>query len=223
MVFVADDLGAWLVGLLADAGRRKLIALVLGSDQERALRKAAAGAVQDTAAEMNLSAEQARQFAVVIRKAFREPVPDARLAGSVTMLEGLQAGIARQLAVLDDAGRTGAGQSSAEVLGVPGAVLAEKLTGHLVREIMLRGSGGGPLTPLADQLNHDLTHLQGQRIEDMLARLVALGIAAPTPSADAGGLAREVGPAAGWGGAGQRGRSAAAGGACGDQRAGGAG
>ena len=204
MVFVADDLGAWLVGLLADAGRKKLTALVLGSDQERALRKAAADAVQDTAAEMNLSAEQARQFAAVIRKAFRKPVPDARLAGSVTMLEGLQAGIARQLPVLD-ADRTGAGQSPAEVLGVPGAVLVEKLSGHLVREIMLRGSGGGPLTPLANQLNHDLTHLQGQRIEDTLARLiegmlawlVALGIAASAPSADAGGPARGVGPATG--------------------------
>ena len=95
MVFVADDLGAWLVGLLADAGRKKLTALVLGSDQERALRKAAADAVQDTAAEMNLSAEQARQLAMVIRKAFRKPVQDAPLAGSVTMLEVLQAGIAR--------------------------------------------------------------------------------------------------------------------------------
>ena len=80
---------------------------------------------------------------------------------------------------------------------MPGDVLVEKLCGHLVREIMLRGSGGGPLTPLAEQLNHDLTHLQGQRIEDMLARLVALGITAPTPSADAGGPARDVGPATG--------------------------
>jgi hypothetical protein len=43
-------------------------------------------------------------------------------------------------------------------------VLAEKLTGYLVREIMFRGSGGGPLTPLAEQLNHDLTHLRGQRV-----------------------------------------------------------
>jgi hypothetical protein len=47
VVFVADDLGAWLVGLLADAGRKKLTALVLGGDQERALRKAAVAAVQD--------------------------------------------------------------------------------------------------------------------------------------------------------------------------------
>src|SRR5712672_366333 len=27
----------------------------------------------------------------------------------------------------------------------------------LVREIIVRGSGGGPLTPLADQFNHELT------------------------------------------------------------------
>lgn len=197
MVFVADDLGAWLVGLLADAGRKKLTALVLGSDQERALRKAATAAVQDTAAEMNLSAEQARQVAMVISEVFREPVQDASLARSVTMLEVLQAGIARQLAMPDNAGRAAAGQPSAEVLGVPGVVLAEKLTGHLVREIMLCGSGGGPLTPLADQLNHDLTHLQGQRIEGMLARLVALGITAPTLSADVGGPASDVRPATG--------------------------
>jgi hypothetical protein len=197
VVVIADDLAAWLVGRLADAGSKKLTALVLGGDQQRALRKAATDAVQDTAAEMNLSAEQARQFAAVIRKAFRKPVQHAAPAGSVTLLEVLQAAIEGPLAVLDDAGRTGTGQSSAEVLGVPGAVLAEKLTGHLVREIVLCGSGGGPLTPLADQLNHDLTHLQGQRIEDMLARLVALGITAPAPSAAAGGPARDVGPAAG--------------------------
>ena len=102
----------------------------------------------------------------------------APLAAVVTLTEGLQAGIAGQLAVLDDSSLTGTGQSSAEVLGVPGTVLADRLTGHLVRQIMLRGSRGGPLKPLADQLNHDLTHLQvrrvevqGQRVESMLARL----------------------------------------------------
>jgi hypothetical protein len=195
VVFVADDLGAWLVALLADAGRKKLTALVIGSDQQRALRKAAADAVQDTAAEMNLSAENARRLAMLIRKAFRKPVQDAPLAGSVTMLEVLQAGVVRQLAVPDDAGRAAAGQLPVQVLGIPGAVLAEKLTGHLVREIMLRGSGGGPLTPLADQLNHDLTHLQGQRVEGMLARLVALVMTASASSADAEGLARDVGSA----------------------------
>jgi hypothetical protein len=33
---VLNDLAAWLVGLLANAGRKKLTALVLGSEQERA-------------------------------------------------------------------------------------------------------------------------------------------------------------------------------------------
>ena len=172
MVFVADALGGWLVEQLADAGRKKLTELVLGSEQERALRRAADAAVWATAEEMSPSGgEQAGQVAMVISEVFRDPVPDAPLAGPVMLLEGLQAGIAGQLAVLDDAGLTGTGQSSADVLGVPGTVLADRLTGHLVREIIVRGSGGGPLTPLADQFNHELTRLQGQRIEGMLARL----------------------------------------------------
>jgi Tetratricopeptide repeat len=172
VVFVADDLGAWLVGLLADAGRKKLTTLVLGSDQERAVRQAAAAAVQLTARELDRTGgERARQLAMVITEVFGEPVPDGPLTGQATLLEGLQAGIAQKLAPLDDPGLTGTGQSSAELLGVPGAVLAERLAGHLVREVMLRGSRGGPLAPLAGQLNHDVTHLQGQRLEGMLARL----------------------------------------------------
>ena len=169
MVFVADALGGWLVGQLADAGRRKLTELVLGSEQERALRRAADVAVWATAEEMSPSGGE--QAAMVISEVFRDPVPAAPLAGPVMLLEGLQAGIAGQLAVLDDAELTGTGQSSADVLGVPGTVLADRLTGHLVREIIVRGSGGGPLAPLADQFNHELTRLQGQRIEGMLARL----------------------------------------------------
>ncbi len=71
----------------------------------------------------------------------------------------------------------------------------EHVTSHLVQEIVVRGSGGGPLTPLADQLNHDLTHLQGQRVEGMLARLVALvATTTPTSVADAVSLGREVEP-----------------------------
>ena len=169
MVFVADAFGVWLVEQLADAGRKKLTELMLGSEQERALRRAADAAVWATAEEMSPSgAERAGQVAMVISEVFRDPVPDAPLAGPVMLLEGLQAGIAGQLAVLDDAELTGTGQSSADVLGVPGAVLADRLTGHLVSEIIVRGSGGGPLTPLADQLNHELTRLQ---IGGMLARL----------------------------------------------------
>ena len=95
-------------------------------------------------------------------------MPSAPPAKHWTVLDTLQAGIAGQLAVLDDAGLTGTGQSSADVLGVPGTVLADKLTGHLVREIIVRGSGGGPLTPLADQFNHELTRLE---IKGLFARL----------------------------------------------------
>jgi hypothetical protein len=158
VVFVADDLLAWLVGLLADAGRKKLVTLALGSDQQRALRQAATAAIQATADEMSPSdTERAVQVAMVISEVFREPMPGGLLVVPGTLLEALQAGMAGQLAVLDDTGLTGTGRSSADVLGVPGGVLAEKLAGHLMQEIIRRGSGGGPLTPLASQLNHDLT------------------------------------------------------------------
>ena len=108
---------------------------------------------------------------MVVSQVFGEPVPEVPLAGQATVLEALQAGIAGQLAVLDNASLTGTGQSSADVLEVPGAVLAEKLTGHLLREIVVRGSRGGPLVPLASQLNDDVTHLQGQRVEGVVDRL----------------------------------------------------
>jgi len=171
VVFVADDLGAWLVGLLADAGRKKLTALVLGSDQERALRQAATAAVQLTAHELHPhGGEQADELAMVVSQVFSQPMPDA-LAMQAMLLEALQAGVAAQLAVLDDAGLTGTGQSSADVLGVLPTVVTDSLFSHLLREIQNRGARGGPLTALADQLNHDMTHLQNQRIEDILRRL----------------------------------------------------
>ena len=187
MVFVADDLAAWLVALLADAGRKKLTTLVLGTEQERALRQAATTAIRLTATQFASGAHQVDQLAMVVGEVFREPKPDVALAGQATLLQALQAGIAANLAVLDDASLTGTGWSSAEVLGVAGGVLAETLAGHLVREIMFRGSGGGPLAPLADQLNHDVTHLQGQRIEGVLAHLAvqvkALAQAVSPPAA----------------------------------------
>jgi hypothetical protein len=173
MVFVADDLAAWLIFILADAGRKKLTSLVLGDDQKRALRSAATAAVHHTAEEQYPDdAERAGQLAMVVSQVFGEPVPGAPLAGETTVLQVLQAGIVAQLAVLDDASLTGTGQSSAELLGVPGTVVAAKLAGHLLREIVVRGSRGGPLEPLANQLNHDVTHLQGQRLEGMLGPLV---------------------------------------------------
>jgi len=53
VVFVADDLGTWLVGPPADARRQKLIKFVLGTDQERELRRAATAAVKLTARELS--------------------------------------------------------------------------------------------------------------------------------------------------------------------------
>jgi tetratricopeptide (TPR) repeat protein len=194
MVFVADDLASWLIGLLADAGRRKLTALILGSDQERALRSAAAAAVRLTAGELRHGdPEQAEQVARVISEGFRAPMSAGALAGQQTMLGALRASVAGQLAVLDEAALTGAGQSPVSVLGVPAAVIAEKLAGHLVREIVSRAARGGPLVPLAAQLNDDVTHLQGQQVHgelrelrgvvlDALARLEAAR-AAPSPVA----------------------------------------
>ena len=172
MVFVVDDLVAWLVGLFADAGRMRLTAWVLGSDQERELRSAAAAAVQLTAAELRPEGgEQAEQLARVVGEVLGGPMPEAPLAEHGTLLEALQAGIARQLAPLDDPDLTEMGKSSAEVLGVQAAALADALFGHLVREIVVRGARGSPLAPLAAQLNSDMTHLQGQRLERMFGRL----------------------------------------------------
>jgi tetratricopeptide (TPR) repeat protein len=172
MAFVADNLGAWLIGLLADRGRRRLTTVVLGTDQERALRQAATVAVQLTASELSSGdAEQMAQLAMVVSQVFGEPVPAAPLAGQGTVLEALQAGIAARLAVLDDASLTGTGQSSADVLGVPGNVVADTLTGHLLREIVSRGSCGGPLEPLANQLSHDKAYLLAERVEGKVDRL----------------------------------------------------
>ena len=108
---------------------------------------------------------------MVVSQGFGEPVTSAPLAGHATVLEALQAGIAGQMSVLDDASLTGTGRSSADVLGVPSSVLAQTLTGHLLREIVIRGARSGPLFPLASQLNDDVTHLQGQRIEVRFGQL----------------------------------------------------
>jgi tetratricopeptide (TPR) repeat protein len=172
MSFVADDLAAWLIGVLADAGRKKLLALALGTEQERALRQAATAAVWRVAGEVRpQGGAQAEELAIVVSEIFSDPVPDALTRVQATMLEALRAGIAGQLAVLDDASMTGTGQSSAEILELSPVMLAERLTGHLVREIVVRGARGGPLEPLAAQLNHDVTHLQGRRLEGMVGQL----------------------------------------------------
>ena len=122
-----------------------------------------------------------------INKAFRRRDPVPLPPGQLTVLEALQAGIAVQLSVLDETG-----QSAVSLPGVPVSEVAAKLTGHLVREIQIRGSRGGPLADLADQLNHDLTHLQGQRLEGMLAQVLDWlehGLARSRRCGGAGGMA----------------------------------
>jgi len=114
-VFVVDDLLGWLVGLAADAGRKKLVTLVLGSDQERALRQATVAAVKATAAQLAPSGDQAEHLAMAVGEAFRG-APKVALAGQATLLEALQAGIAAQMAVLDDPAATGTGQSAMGLL-----------------------------------------------------------------------------------------------------------
>ena len=110
---------------------------------------------------------------MIISEVFGIAMPDALPAGRATLLDALQAGIAAQLALLGDPGLTDTGRSSADVLGISVTVLAEKLTSHIVREIVVRGAGGGPLQPLAAQLNHDVTHLQGRRLEAMFGQLAS--------------------------------------------------
>ena len=98
MVFVADDLVAWLIGRLADAGFKKLTTLVRGTDQQRALRQAAEAAVERTVELLApAGGEQAEQMATALGKVFRDPAPDAAVAGQATLLEALQAGIAGQI------------------------------------------------------------------------------------------------------------------------------
>ncbi len=179
MVSLADDLVAWLLGRVADAGLKQLAKRLRGKDRQGALLAAAEAAVQATAGELRPEGgDRAMQLAMVIDQVFKEPLPHSPTTGDQTLLESIRAGISNQLAPLADPNLTGVGSSSAELLEVPTDELAEKLSSHLVRQILDRGTHGGPLTDLADQLNHDATrllgqatYLQGQRIEDMVLRL----------------------------------------------------
>jgi hypothetical protein len=84
VVFVADDLASWLVGLIADAGRKRLTTALFGTDQERALRSAATAAVQLTASDLRPDDdEQAEQAAASVPPGL--PVSPVRLGpGNLT-------------------------------------------------------------------------------------------------------------------------------------------
>jgi hypothetical protein len=178
MVFIADAFGGWLLGHLADAGRKRLGTWLLGSEQERALQQAATAAILATARQFRPEpaasddAQGADHLARVVDHVFqRAPTPAESLADHMTLLQGLQAGVAARLAVLGDADITGRGQSSAELLSISVPALSDLLTGQLLHQIKVRGAAGGPLTSLAGQLNHDVTHLLSQQHTAGLARL----------------------------------------------------
>jgi hypothetical protein len=175
VAFVADDLGAWLVGVIADAGRKKLVEFVVGTEQERALRQVATAAVELTAQDLRPEGGQrAEDLARVISQVFNTPLPEMAVSNERTLLEGLQSGVAAQLAPLSDSELTGIGVSSADLLEVPTGVIADKLTEYLLREIVGRGVRGGPLEPLSNRFNHDRTYLQGLRIEGELLKVLDL-------------------------------------------------
>ncbi len=169
-----EALGSWLLGQFADAARKRLGVGLLGGEQERALRAAGHAAIMRAARELRpgASGEAAEHMARVMNEVFQVSVPAARSAEHATLLQALQAGNTAQLAVLGDATLTGTGQSSAQVLDLPVAQITETLTRNVIREVLLRGADGGALAPLAAQLNHDLTHLQGQHTAGMLDRIV---------------------------------------------------
>ncbi len=173
MAVLVDDLVAWLVGLLADAGRRGLVKLFSGDELERALRAAAEAAVIGTAAELRPGDEEkAEELAMVIGEVFRtRGLREVGQAGGQTLLEAIGAGVSLQLAVLGDPKLTGQGVSSADVLGIPDAVIAERLTDHLVETIRSAALRGGPLKPLADRIDHDAAYLRDRRVAGVLARV----------------------------------------------------
>jgi tetratricopeptide (TPR) repeat protein len=166
-------LRSWLLGQLATATRQGLAEGLFGDEQERALSAAGEAAIQRTARELRPdgSDQEVDHLAAVVEQVFQVSLPTAPLEDQPTILQALQTGVTAQLALLGDASVTGTGQSSAQVLGLPVERITETLVRNVVQEILVRGAGGGPLAPLADQLNHDLTHLQGQHTAGMLTRI----------------------------------------------------
>ena len=52
MVFIADAFAGWLIGQVADAGRKRLGAWLFGTEQEQALQQAATAAILATARQL---------------------------------------------------------------------------------------------------------------------------------------------------------------------------
>jgi hypothetical protein len=163
MEFFASAFASWLFGQVADACRKRLVSWVLGGDHDRALQQAANSAIQSTAMQWRPEGgEGSTELAMIIDQVFKKILPTSPQPEYPTLLQTLQAGIMAQLSILGDATVTGTGRSSSDLLGISSTALAESLNDHLVQEIRRRGAVGGPLRSLADQLNHDVTHLQNE-------------------------------------------------------------
>jgi hypothetical protein len=175
MVFLADGFAAWLAATMADAGRKKLSQFFSGTDEQgRALRSAATVAIQATARELCPGdAMAAEHLARVIDELFTAPTQDGARDAEETASQALEASIGAQLAVLDDASMTGVGQSAADTLEISTVELAGKLYGHLRQQIVFLGSRGGPLEPLANELNHEATHHRLEQTADAIRQVAA--------------------------------------------------
>jgi hypothetical protein len=81
---------------------------------------------------------------------------------AATVLEVMQAGIAAQVAMLEDASLATVPRLSwAAAEGIGEGVIAPVLTRRPLAEIMSRAAAGGPLEGLAAQLSAERAYLQG--------------------------------------------------------------
>ena len=155
---IPGDFASWSVAKLADAISVRLVRFVLGPEQERALRQAAKLAVQAVSRDMwPDDAGRAAELEAVINHLFERPVPAVPMAGYPGLIAAIQAGIWDQLEPLGNADLTEQGVSSADVLGIPLRELASRLFWRLRENILGDGLLGGPLKPVADQINHEET------------------------------------------------------------------
>ena len=175
-MFLADGFTAWLAAILADSGRKKLAHLFTGTDEQgRALRSIATAAIKATAAELSPEDSARAEFlATVIDEVFTTPTGEEPGDAEATAAEALEAAVGTQLAVLDDANRTGVNRSAADELDISTAELTEKLYGHLARQISSAGSRGGPLEPLANALGHEATHSGLRATQSDIRRLITV-------------------------------------------------
>jgi len=167
-VFVVDDLAAVLVEWLADAGRKKITTLVMGTDQQRALKNVAKLAVQLT---INELCPRGGRSAELLNEALTSALRDPQLLSSgvahFTLLEAFHARLNERI-----------GRMESEAPGLFGTVVLQEglprfepgvvircLGAHVIDLILENGARGGPLAPLASTLQRDAIYLQGKRIE----------------------------------------------------------